>query len=546
MPMKAVLLFRKPETSTGRLIVEQAGLEVLRAQNRPFALICAVGPTRTGKSSILGRAFLRGVHENVFEIGTGVTSHTGGVWISSQPITVQTGAGESINVLLIDTEGFSGISGHTSRTYEANVFGITFLMSSVMIFNSMFPIDASTVSHLNGHVNHALQMLRSLENERVWMRRQRPKLLWAVQGFNVHNLKNSRMTPHQLLDQLLNRTRSGAHDEQANEATAAVLGNHVATSHWLAENLFSSVELVPVRRPHTEDEVVANLASYPSQQLSSAYLQDADHLRESSYRDLMPAHQCKRPSRIKCKVAFWDGQEFVDALSSWLKFGFVVDASDDMEASGNETQELHVLREDISKWLNDQCRALQREFRWKLWVARKNVSLAVEKRELAQQEMKRRIKQFRKSSMSRTLQQAVFWRYPGKGATLVENEAHQREQLCSESLDETRKMMESVITRRHIKEKEHSSTPHIADANTKVSTEQLLHKASSSNVELRLQRKDEKIQKLKESLARNSTKPSAGHLLSPNAQGSKPIQTLSASATRTNGQAREVCFMVYE
>ena len=75
-PLKPVLLFRKPEVPTGQLVVHEEGLAVLSAQKEPFAIVAAVGPTRTGKSSILGRAFLRGAHENLFETGSGVTSHT--------------------------------------------------------------------------------------------------------------------------------------------------------------------------------------------------------------------------------------------------------------------------------------------------------------------------------------------------------------------------------------------------------------------------------------------------------------------------------------
>ena len=85
---RAVQLFRKPEYSTGRLILVEEGLAVLKAQKEPFAIVSAIGPTRTGKSSILGRAFLR-EHgaENTFEVGNGVTSHTGGVWMLSKPLT---------------------------------------------------------------------------------------------------------------------------------------------------------------------------------------------------------------------------------------------------------------------------------------------------------------------------------------------------------------------------------------------------------------------------------------------------------------------------
>ena len=161
--MKVVMLFRKPEVSTGRLILVQEGLDVLRAQVEPFAIVSAVGPTRTGKSSVLGRAFLRGASENVFEIGDGVTSHTGGVWITTKPIIVQ-GSEGPLRTFLIDTEGFSGVGSLTSRTYEANLFGLTYLMSSAVIFNSMFPVDTSTVASMNGHCNHVRYTHSSLDS----------------------------------------------------------------------------------------------------------------------------------------------------------------------------------------------------------------------------------------------------------------------------------------------------------------------------------------------------------------------------------------------
>ena len=139
-PIKAVQLFRKPSLSTGQLEVVQEGLDALRAQTLPFAIVSAVGPTRTGKSSILGRTFLRGPAENLFEVGGGVTSHTGGVWMTSEPVVLTPeGGGDPIRVFIIDTEGFGGVGGLTSRTYEANLFGITYLLSSALIF----------VSHLN-------------------------------------------------------------------------------------------------------------------------------------------------------------------------------------------------------------------------------------------------------------------------------------------------------------------------------------------------------------------------------------------------------------
>jgi len=63
--------------------------------------------------------------------------------------------------------------------------------------------------------------------------------------------------------------------------------------------------------------------------------------------------------------------------------------------------------------------------------------------------------------MARTLEQAAFWRYPGKGATLVEQQAQQKAIRCREELQETRTMMEGIIHRRlqrKAREKELSGT----------------------------------------------------------------------------------------
>ena len=175
--LHAVPLLLKPAEPTGRITLAAEGLDVLRQQRGPFGIVTAVGPTRTGKSTILGRAFLRGAHENLFEIGAGVTSFTGGVWISSRPIVLG-----GLRVLLVDTEGFAGVGGLTSRTYEANLFGLVYLLSSAVIFNTAFPVDASTTAMMSAHAAHALRMLQELHARGAWLRRRPPALVWAVQG----------------------------------------------------------------------------------------------------------------------------------------------------------------------------------------------------------------------------------------------------------------------------------------------------------------------------------------------------------------------------
>ena len=78
------------------------------------------------------------------------------------------------------------------------------------------------------------------------------------------------MHAEDLLAALRNASRSPAH----RGALHAVLGEAASSSSsWLVEHLFEQQQLVPVRRPHPEDEVVANLDRYSGASLSADYLQ---------------------------------------------------------------------------------------------------------------------------------------------------------------------------------------------------------------------------------------------------------------------------------
>jgi hypothetical protein len=133
-------------------------------------------------------------------------------------VEVKNADGEIIRVLFIDTEGFSGVGGITSRTYEANLFGIIYLMSSAVIFNSMFPVDASTAASLNAHASNALQMAQALKDSKRAVLRRRPRLVWSVQGFNAYNLLNSGMESQKtnLLSALRNSSRPAGNVHEVN------------------------------------------------------------------------------------------------------------------------------------------------------------------------------------------------------------------------------------------------------------------------------------------------------------------------------------------
>ena len=124
--------------------------------------------------------------------------------------------GRTLPVYLIDTEGFSGIGGRTSKTYEANLFGLMSLMSSAVIFNTVFPVDASTVSMLNRFASHAVSVLKELNLHQTVVSRRPPTLLWTVQNFNQFNLANSKLTVEQLHEMLWRASTDGFNQRRPN------------------------------------------------------------------------------------------------------------------------------------------------------------------------------------------------------------------------------------------------------------------------------------------------------------------------------------------
>jgi len=100
----------------------------------------------------------------MFEIGTGVHSHTSGIWITSKPVMLDIPGKGKMPTILIDTEGFHGVQMLTSQTYESNLFALTHLLSSSMVFNTMYPADAADMNELKGYSSmcHAMQQTLAL------------------------------------------------------------------------------------------------------------------------------------------------------------------------------------------------------------------------------------------------------------------------------------------------------------------------------------------------------------------------------------------------
>jgi len=301
----------------------------------------------------------------------------------------------------------------------------------------MFPVDASIVERMNGYGRRTLDMIAELNDYGVASRRLMPSLVWSVQSFNMYNLENSRMTAGMLLGDLKNTSRKEASASSAGAAVksiaaSAVLGSRAAeaSNTFVLDGLFRSTNLVPVRRPHADDKIVANLARYPSDILSTDYLHDVAALRELSLREILPAHRCRLQNKTtiplfpkRCGIAPWTGPELVSALEVWVKYGHVVDPSETDEAL-NETAAMEDFQTEHDLWVQRECTRLADLLRARLkagWaeVAPSNLTGV---KLVADESMKSVLKFIRslpRKAMARGVESGTFWQYPGKVATYI-------------------------------------------------------------------------------------------------------------------------------
>ncbi|KAK3285099.1 hypothetical protein CYMTET_7280 [Cymbomonas tetramitiformis] len=377
-----IQLVRKPENSQGQLELTEEGVDVLMNLTAPFAMVAAVGPTRTGKSSLLGRAFLS--MPEIFEIGTGVHSHTTGIWITNKPVIIPTKRYGRLSVIFVDTEGFHGVQEKTSKTYENNLFAVSYLLSSTLIYNSAYPMDSHHVDELKGYSKTATNMAKTLEASGVHINRNPPDLLWVVQNFNFYNLNNSGMSGDDLLGNLTDSTML---------STLGMADESLDNLH----GMFRTKALAPIHRPHNDDKVLANLGKHDDVELKREYIRDIRRLRDKIYSSLEP---------MQVAGVNIDGKEFTLNIERWVLYGHI-QISEDSEGMHyvDKRMEKHV--EEVLADYQERIAQLQ------LKVEGKGI--------LPMILFKKSLDEVQSATLTKLQSRAKFWSYTLKGSPLEAN-----------------------------------------------------------------------------------------------------------------------------
>lgn len=121
-----------------------------------------------------------------FGVGPTINPCTKGLWIWKQPIPGTTPDGESIDVLVIDTEGLGALD--EDSNHDVRIFSLAILLSSYFIYNSMGSIDEHALQNLSLVINltkhiHLKSNAMSEETDPEEYSQYFPSFLWVVRDF---------------------------------------------------------------------------------------------------------------------------------------------------------------------------------------------------------------------------------------------------------------------------------------------------------------------------------------------------------------------------
>ena len=114
-------------------------MQFLKSVPAPLGVVSVAGLYRTGKSYLLNKMLLNSKAKKGFGVGPTINPCTKGLWCWGTPIKGTSHTGESINIIVIDTEGIGALD--EDQTHDTKIFTLAILASSCFIYNSVGSID---------------------------------------------------------------------------------------------------------------------------------------------------------------------------------------------------------------------------------------------------------------------------------------------------------------------------------------------------------------------------------------------------------------------
>jgi hypothetical protein len=211
----------------GRYAVDADTLSWIQAKSGGFSVVACAGRYRTGKSFLLNR-LARADAGTGFGVGDTVQACTKGLWVYKKWISTDD---PNRDILFMDTEGIDALD--ADDTHDVRVFTLALLLSSVFLYNSVGPIDETSMQTLS-------LMTRVTENVKLHSRsedtnlgeiaKHMPAFFWVLRDFSfaLVDKESNPLTPDAYLEYAL-QTGDSNKDQVRGAIRGAFSTRHLVT-----------------------------------------------------------------------------------------------------------------------------------------------------------------------------------------------------------------------------------------------------------------------------------------------------------------------------
>ena len=272
-----------------------------------------------------------------------------GLWVWKRPLQGFTSKGDSINVLVIDSEGMGGLD--EDSNHDTRIFSLAILISSYFIYNSTGSIDETAIQNLSLVVNltkhiHLKSGASTDDIDPEEYSQYFPTFMWVVWDFSLQLVDQDGVpiTSKEYLDKAL-ANQKGFSDavEQKNRIRR------------LLKSFFKDRDCCTMVRPLTKEEDLQTLSDWNLEDLRQEFVEQVLQLRR------------KVLNRVKPKVM--NGKKLDGSMLAWLLDNYVT--SINQGAIPNiENAWSYMCKNECQKGLEESLEIFENEFKeqFESWV----------------------------------------------------------------------------------------------------------------------------------------------------------------------------------
>lgn len=257
--------------------------KMLRSVKGNISVLSFVGPYRTGKSSLAGRALLD--NPKAFQAGATINSCTKGLWLYAKPIPNLKGPkGEAISALVIDSEGLNSFE--EDQNHDMKLLTMALLLSSKLFYNSQNAIDEHSLSQLDLVVNltKRIQLKTNQVNggemtDVEGFASVFPAFVWLVRDFSLRLTDKEGVTinSQEYFEMALEEQNGLSEKVAARNRTRA-----------LFKSLFKDRDCMTFGRPVCDEKLLNKVSELPDSDLEPRFIRQVQTLRKKVFGKIMP------------------------------------------------------------------------------------------------------------------------------------------------------------------------------------------------------------------------------------------------------------------